>query len=74
METGDTEGDVEVPTAGEPVADAMRPVLTVTGVPVGVETGDARGVPELAESTGEPGTTLLNGGAKPGHLPQVICI
>lgn len=60
---------MEVPTAGEP----MRPVLTVTGV-LGVETGDARGVPEFAESTGEAGTTLLNGGAKPGHLPQVICI
>ncbi len=69
--TGLAEGTVGVTAGGDKTVGAVGVTLPVEGV-VGVLTGldtDAAG----ADAGLTPDTTVVMDGAKPGHLPQVIC-
>ncbi len=69
--TGLAEGIVGVTAGGDKTVDAVGVTLPVEGL-VGVVTGldtDAAG----ADAGLTPDTTVVMDGAKPGHLPQVIC-
>ena len=71
-------GDAGVTATGDGetvgAAGVMLPILVVAGVLVGVDTGATRGEAGTGAEAGDAGISILNGGAKPGHLPQVICM
>jgi len=69
--TGLAEGTVGVTAGGDKTVGAVVVTLPVEGV-VGVLTGlDTDGAG--ADTGLTPDTTVVMDGAKPGHLPQVIC-